>query len=73
MAAGILPRPGTKAGPCVGQCKHLDCVEARERAASLCLYCKKRVNFGLRIYQHGDYTVHARCHEEACERNAGLF
>ncbi len=73
MAAGILPRPGTKVGPCSGPCKHIDCVETRERAASQCLYCKKPVGFGKRIYQHGDYTVHARCHEDAAEANAGLF
>jgi hypothetical protein len=73
MAAGILPRPGTEHGPCSTKCKHIDCTETRERAKSSCLYCRKPVGFGVRVYQHGEYTVHARCHEEAAENSAALF
>lgn len=73
MAAGIIARPGTKAGPCKGTCKHLDCAETRARAASKCLYCRMPVGYDTRVYQHGDYTVHALCHEEAAEVNATLF
>lgn len=73
MAAGILPKPGTEVGPCATKCKHVDCAETRARAGSKCLYCNKRVGYGVRIYQHGDYTVHAACHEDAAERNATLF
>ncbi len=73
MAAGILPKPGSKLGPCKDACKHIDCEETRDRATSQCLYCRKPVGYGVRVYQHGDYTVHARCHEEAAERNATLF
>jgi hypothetical protein len=73
MAAGVLPKPGTTAGPCKGSCKHVDCADTRERAASKCLYCRLEVGFGVRIYQHGDYTVHARCHEEAAENGVAMF
>jgi hypothetical protein len=73
MAAGILPAPGATAGPCKAKCKHIDCAETRDRAASKCLYCYKAVGFGVRVYQHGEYTVHARCHEEAAELNAAIF
>jgi hypothetical protein len=73
MAAGILPKPGSKVGPCVKACKHLDCAETRARATSKCIYCRKPVGFDVRIYQHGDYTVHARCHEDAADRNAAMF
>ncbi len=73
MAAGILPKPGTKGGPCKNACKHVDCADTRERAASTCLYCKKAVGYGVRVYQHGEYTVHADCHEEAAENNAAMF
>ncbi len=73
MAAGILPKPGTKVGPCKAKCKHIDCAETRERAASTCLYCREKVGFGVRVYRHGAYTVHARCHEEAAEVNASMF
>ena len=72
MAAGVLPKPGTKLGPCK-RCQHIDCEETRSRAESKCLYCSKPVGYGVRIYQHGDYTVHADCHEDAAERNATLF
>lgn len=73
MAAGVLPKPGTKVGPCKGKCGHLDCAETRDRAVSKCLYCQKKIGYGVRVYQHGVYTVHARCHEEAAERNAAMF
>ena len=73
MAAGILPKPGTKVGPCKGKCRHIDCADTRARAASTCLYCRKPVGFDVRIYQHGDYTVHAICHEDAAEHNAAMF
>jgi hypothetical protein len=72
MAAGILPKPGSKAGPCK-RCEHVDCTETRDRAASNCIYCRKPVGYGVRVYQHGDYTVHAVCHEDAAEHNATLF
>ena len=73
MAAGILPIPGSKFGPCKAPCKHIDCAETRSRAESTCLYCQKPVGYNVRVYQHGDYTVHARCHEEAAETNSTLF
>ena len=73
MAAGILPKPGSKLGPCAKRCKHIDCSETRGRAESTCLYCRKTVGYGVRVYQHGEYTVHARCHEDAAENNATLF
>ena len=73
MAAGLLPKPGTTVGPCAIPCKHADCADTRARAATKCLYCQKKVGYAVRVYFHGDYTVHARCHEDACERNAGLF
>jgi hypothetical protein len=72
MAAGILPKPGSKVGPCK-RCEHVDCGETRARAESKCIYCQAVVGYGVRVYQHGDYTVHARCHEDAAEHNATLF
>ncbi len=73
MAAGILPKPGSTAGPCATRCDHIDCAETRGRAASICLYCRQAVGYGVRVYQHGEYTVHARCHEEAADGGATLF
>jgi hypothetical protein len=73
MAAGILPKPGTKLGPCKAKCQHIDCAETRARATSLCLYCRKPVGYGTPVYFHGDYTVHAICHEVAAESNSTLF
>lgn len=73
MAAGVLPAPGAKLGPCRGKCAHIDCNETRQRAESRCIYCREVVGYRVRVYQRGEYTVHARCHEEAAERNAALF
>jgi hypothetical protein len=73
MAAGILPKPGTKLGPCKKECGHIDCLQIRSEAECTCLYCRKKVGYGVRVYRHGDYMVHARCHEEAAELNATLF
>jgi len=73
MAAGILPKPGSQYGPCKVKCKHIDCAETRARAQSTCLYCRKPVGYGVRVYQHGEYTVHALCHELAADTNSTLF
>ena len=73
MTAGILPKPGSKLGPCKGTCKHIDCAETRGRAESSCLYCRQAIGYGVRVYQHGEYTVHAVCHEDAAEKGGALF
>lgn len=78
MAAGILPKPGTKLGPCVKKCKHRDCAETKQMIAAVCPFCQKAIGAGVGFYRarlSGD-LAHAFCFEAAVERNdarVGLF
>jgi hypothetical protein len=74
MAAGILPSPGTKLGPCGGDCGHRDCDETRFIAACVCRFCQHAVGFETRFYLDPDAApatpddrrwVHAMCLEDA--------
>lgn len=76
MAAGTLPAPGTRLGPCAELCEHRDCAETRRMAAALCSYCRKPIDYEVRFYDvrneaqrmtGAEALVHARCHEEAIE------
>ena len=68
MAAGILPEPGTKYGPCVEQCNHRDCEMTREMAKSLCTVCGTEIGYDTRFYQtrdeNGRTYSHAKCVEK---------
>lgn len=71
MAIGILPKPGTKLGPCAPSCKHRDCAQTREDARSVCRFCQKPIGYGvgfLRARLTGA-LAHAFCLDEAVERN----
>jgi hypothetical protein len=65
MAAGVLSKPGTNAGPCAEPCHHKDCAETRGMAAALCVYCGKPIGYDERFYQEGRALSHAECSEEA--------
>lgn len=77
MAAGTLPQPGTKYGPCFDPCQHLDCAETRRMAALRCRICKEPIGYDddtyhSRFYQEGGYgepivLVHADCREREVE------
>ena len=45
MAAISVPAPGTKLGPCEGQCEHLDCAENRRMARALCAACHVLISY----------------------------
>jgi hypothetical protein len=67
MAAGILPRPGTRCGPCEDWCKHTDCEGIRNIANSVCGICKKMIAYGNRFYidpKNEKAYVHAICLED---------
>ena len=68
MAAGRLPFPGTEFGPCVEECKHLDCAETRRMATSVCHYCQTEIGYDKRFYLEDGQFVHAACLEEAVEK-----
>lgn len=65
MAAGTLPRPGTRLGPCVDCCVHTDCAETLRMADSLCVLCGKKIGYETRFYcvPNARTLVHAACHE----------
>ena len=78
MAARILPKPGTKLGPCKGTCKHRDCAQTRGDATAICRFCSTPIGYNVGFFRSslsGD-LAHAFCMEEAIERNdarVGLF
>lgn len=79
MAAGILPAPGTKVGPCKSlRCKHVDCRQTRADAAAPCRFCADAIGYG-RAFVRARFDgslAHDRCLEEAVDRNdarVGLF
>lgn len=74
MAAGSLPAPGTRYGPCAGDCRHADCDATRAQAQAECVYCKEVIGFERRFYAVSPYDdsrpprfAHATCHEQAIE------
>ena len=67
MAAGILPNPGTKYGPCKTECKHRDCANTREDAQRLCSLCQRSINYETRYYRSNAGLDHALCAERAAE------
>lgn len=78
MAAGVLPKPGTKVGPCKGRCRHLDCRQTREDAAASCRFCGETIGYerGFVRSRLTGALAHEVCLEDAAERNdarVGLF
>jgi len=49
----VVPKPGTKAGPCVGECKHIDCAATRADAAKICRHCGKPIGYETAYYADG--------------------
>jgi hypothetical protein len=69
MAAGRLPEPGSEFGPCIGECKHLDCAEVRHDAAALCAMCKTAIGYGVAFFRvMNRELVHEQCALQAIER-----
>lgn len=74
MAAGVLPKPGTKLGPCTTECQHRDCAENRFIAGCECRFCRKSIGYGARFYLDPEAApatpddrrwVHAVCLEDS--------
>ncbi|MCE5280804.1 MAG: hypothetical protein LLG93_01775 [Deltaproteobacteria bacterium] len=79
MAPGVLPKPGTKLGPCSTPCVHRDCEAVRTTASSICPGCKKPIGYDRAYYQvEADDTWvppgtagpwHAACLEDQYEKH----
>lgn len=64
MGWGILPAPGTKLGPCVTKCNHVDCGLTRKDAEVECRKCGKPIGFDTAYYRIGGAAadlVHEAC------------
>jgi len=64
MAYMILPKPGSKYGPCEENCSHRDCKATREDAAKICRICREPIGYKTAFYKDSQTTdglVHASC------------
>ena len=66
MAAGTLPAPGDKYGPCEEKCEHLDCQATHDMAEATCAECGKYIGYRTRFYSNP--MVHASCAEIKAEQ-----
>jgi len=67
MAAGVLPKPGTKYGPCLAGCEHRDCAQTRADADTPCHWCSLPIGYGVGHYRTDAGPTHAECEERAAE------
>lgn len=71
MGWSLLPKPGTKTGPCKGECEHTDCAKTRSMAESICSICNEEIGYERGFYAKDGDTQrgvldHAVCaHEKA--------
>ena len=67
MGWSLLPKPGTKVGPCVDECEHIDCAKTRAMAESKCSICGEEIGYEQGFYaedgERGE-LVHAVCAQE---------
>lgn len=72
MAAGTLPKPGTKYGPCKDPCSHLDCEMTKRDAETKCPICNKAIGFETYFYNDSKSggLVHAICLEDQIENES---
>ena len=69
MAAGTIPSPGSKYGPCADECAHTDCACSRTMAGGICTICGGEIGYERAFYQQrggkeaerGVGLVHAAC------------
>lgn len=45
MASAVLPKPGSRFGPCTTECKHIDCTQTRTDALTLCTFCQTAIGY----------------------------
>lgn len=45
MAAGLVSAPGSRLGPCLGACEHVDCGLSRKTAAAACRHCGRPIGY----------------------------
>lgn len=68
MAYTKIPMPGTKAGPCIEICRHLDCQVNRAVAGHVCRVCHKPIGYGA-AYVRDPYRLDGEIHDYPCLLN----
>ncbi|MDF2434898.1 MAG: hypothetical protein JWP44_4529 [Mucilaginibacter sp.] len=72
MAAISIPKPGSSAGPCLDDCKHIDCAELKAEAAAACPLCGEPIGYGRLFVQDKVFgKAHDICVIERLEADAG--
>jgi hypothetical protein len=62
MTYSVIPRPGSRLGPCVPVCRHRDCLENREQALWACFLCHHPLGFEVAwTIADDEYPVHIDC------------
>lgn len=71
MSSGMLPKPGSKLGPCKTKCAHVDCAQTRADAASPCRFCGIPIGYGEHFFRArlGGALAHEYCVASATECN----
>ena len=67
MGWSLLPKPGTKTGPCKDECEHIDCAKTRSMAESMCSICDEEIGYERAFYasdDEPDVLDHAVCAQE---------
>src|SRR5437899_9565048 len=59
MAAGKLPKPGSRNGPCAEECAHTDCRLTKRWAQERCLHCGEAIRYETRFYRTEEVFAHA--------------
>lgn len=71
MAAGAIPRIGSRLGPCFDPCQHRDCAAARDTATAVCSLCATAIGYETAYYRGEEGQspwVHAICLETLIEQ-----
>ena len=70
----MLAAPGTDAGPCKEECKHLDCAAVKKRAGTPCVICGEPIGYETKMYflstvsENPEKMSHALCEWKKLEK-----
>jgi hypothetical protein len=62
MGFVVMPKPGTRLGPCRGRdCGHTDCAASRAAAEACCLWCGQPIGYDTPYFRDEACSAHAAC------------
>ena len=68
MSIMNLARPGSKYGPCLGECNHVRCARSRATAGKVCRQCGQEIGYGVDCTEdpsNAKKLVHLACLQAA--------